>query len=311
MTRALLAAALAFATSAGAQGLAGDALCQAVWTALADKAARVAPLTGQVAPMQDGACVFTDLHFDLPGDYTPDWRADRLVLSGGALGWSVGEPVSPDRLEIAVEGLRFSVTTGMAQLDYLYAAQARAAPIRARAVLAWDAGARTLTLDAAEIDFPGDNLVRLSAVADGVDLSSTAALQMSATGFRLRAADLSVRTHGLFEWYALLSLGPMFLPPEGDMDTAMAALKAEATEAVRALPEAHFPAPSKAALAALIAELPNPAGRLDLAFRAEGGFGPARFAGYAATGVPDNLAEAAPLLDGVTFAIGWTHEDSP
>jgi hypothetical protein len=310
MRGALAALALAGAAPAGAQGLAGEGLCGAVWAALTNRVAAAFPLSGRVAGPDGGACVIEDLHLVTPGDYTPDWHAARLTLSGAALAWAVGDPASPDRLEITVEGLHATVATGMAQLDYLYRAQARAATIRAEAALSWDAGTRSVTVEAVEIDVPGDNLLRLTASIDGVDLSSDAAMQMSATGFALREADLTVRTHGLFEGYLLMSLGPLFLPQDGDMTAAMAGLQAEATAAVMALPADSFPDPSKSALAALIAELPNPRGTLRLAVRAEPGFGPTRFMGYAATGVPDSLAEAAPLLDGVTFSIGWTHEES-
>jgi hypothetical protein len=65
-------------------------------------------------------------------------------------------------------------------------------------------------------------LSRLSAVVTGVDLSSQGAMQMSATSFALTEADLRITTHGLFEWYALMALGPMVLPPEGDMEAAAA-----------------------------------------------------------------------------------------
>lgn len=308
--RAALAALLALGGPAVAQSLGGPALCRAVWDDLTAGAAEVAILTGTVAGAEGGACVIEDVRLDLPGEYVPDWQAARLRLSGAALPWLVGEPVTPDRLEIGIEGLHLVIQTGMAQMDYLYAAQARAQTIKAEVALAWDKAARTLSVETLDIDFPGDNRVELTAVVDGVDLSDAAAMQMSATGFALREADLTVRTHGLFEWYALMTLGPSVLPEEGDMEAAVAELKSEAAEMVRALPTGTFAEASKTALVALIDELPNPAGTLTVAFRAANGFGPVRFMGYAVEGVPDTLAEAAPLLEGVTVGIGWTHEDT-
>lgn len=291
-----------------AEGLAGDALCRAVWSGLTVQAAVAVPLTGRVSGQEDGACVIEEVRLDLPGDYTPDWQAARLRLAGGALPWLVGEPGQPDRLEIEVEGLHAVITTGMAQLDYLYAAQARAQTIRARVVLAWDADARSLAVEAFEIDFPGDNLVQLTARLDGVDLASRDAALMSLTGVALREADLTVRSHGLFEWYLLMPFGPNFLPNEGDMEAAARALKAEAVAAVGALPGAQVPEASKAALVALIGELPNPAGTLTLALRAEPGLGPSRFPGDGAMDGTQGLGDLDRVLEGVTFAIGWTPE---
>ena len=77
------------------------------------------------------------------------------------------------------------------------------------------------------------------------------------------------------------------------------------------LPETSVSADSKAALAALVAELPNPSGELVVRVTAKPGIGPVRFGGYAVTGVPATLAEAAPLFQGVTVDVEWTHGDAP
>jgi hypothetical protein len=305
-----LLALLALASPAAAEGLVGRALCDVLWADLTGRAAAFAAVTGTVAGFEGGACVVEDVRLDLPGEYVPDWEAARLRLSGAALGWLVGEAATPDRLEIGIEGLHLAIQTGMPQMDYLYAAQTRAQTIRAQLALVWDKQDRTLTVERLDVDFPGDNRVQLTAHLDGVDLSSVGAMQMSATGFALREADLTVRTHGLFEGYLLMTLGPSLLPDAGDMEAAMAELKAEAVALVRELPVGTVPVASQDALAVLIAELPNPAGTLTVAVRAADGFGPTRFLGYAATGVPDSMDEAAPLLDGVTVDIGWTHEDT-
>jgi hypothetical protein len=153
--------------------------------------------------------------------------------------------------------------------------------------------------------------VQASAVLTGVDLSSTGAMQMSATSFALTEFDTQVTTHGLFEWYILMALGTMVLPSEGDIDAAAEGLRADLAAVLDDLPGTSFSDASKAALRELIAELPNPSGDLTLELRAEPGIGPARAAGYALNGVPQTLAEAAPLFLGVTVDVGWTHADAP
>lgn len=287
-----------------------ESFCARAWEKVAAGLAALGTVSGSVA--QDGDwCVVQGVILDLNGPYLPDWHLDQLRFRGAALGWLVDGTGAPDGLEIGVEGLRLVVQTGDAQMDWLLAAQARPNAMRAEASLAWDAAARELRLEGLSIDFPGENLVELSAVVAGVDLSSTGAMQMSATSFAVAEADLAVTTHGLFEWYLLMALGPSVLPTEGDMETAAEGLRAAMRAAVADLPGTSFSDASKAALGALIGELPNPSGDLVVSLRSEAGFGPSRLMPWAMTGVPTSLAEAAGVLNGVTVEIGWTHADAP
>jgi hypothetical protein len=301
------AAALALLLAGPAEA---EGLCAAAWDRVSGTLSSFGEVSGQAR--QDGDwCLVEGAILDLEGQYVPDWHMDRLRFRGSAIGWLVGEADAPEELEIAVEGLRLVVQTGNAQFDWLYAAQARANTIRAEASLKWDAADRVLRLEGLNIDFPGDNRVDLSAELTGVDLSSTGAMQMSATSFALTEADLAVTTHGLFEGYLLMPLGTAALPSKGDMAAATDAIKAQLVTAVVALPEASFSNASKDALLALIMQLPNPSGDLTVALRAEPGLGPTRVAGYAVTGVPQSVAEAAPLFQGVTVDVGWSHVDAP
>jgi hypothetical protein len=302
--------ALALAVPAGAEGLTGQALCAAVWAKVDEGIAAVGSVSGTVR--QDGDwCLAEGVVLDVAGQYLPDWHIDRLRFRGSVLGWIADGSTLPEGLEIAVEGLRLVVQTGNAQMDWLFAAQARPNAIQAEAALAWDPMGKVVRLEGLSVDFPGENLLDLSATVRGVDLSSTGAMQMSATSFALTEADLRITMHGLFEWYVLMALGPMVLPSEGDMEAAAAGIRADLIAMVGELPETSVSPESKAALGALIAELPNPAGDLELALRASPGIGPVRFGGYAITGVPETLAEAAPLFDGVVLDIDWTHGDAP
>lgn len=302
--------ALLLAVPAGAEGLAGQALCEAVWAKVGAGLAETATVSGTVAQEGDW-CAVEDARFDLRGEYVPDWHADTLRFRGAALGWFADGATLPEGLDFAVEGLRLVIQTGNAQMDWLFAAQARPNRIDATGSLAWDAAGKVLRLERLSVDFPGENLIDLSAVVTGVDLSSSGAMQMSATSFALTEADLRVTAHGLFEWYALMSIGPTVLPSEGDMEAAAARIRAELVAMVGDLPGTSFSDASKAALVALIGELPNPAGDLAVSLRAEPGIGPVRFGGYAITGVPETLAEAAPLFQGVVVDVAWTHVDAP
>lgn len=98
------------------------------------------------------------------------------------------------------------------------------------------------------------------------------------------------------------------LPGEGDMQAAVAGLKAQAAAGIAQLLEATFPAGTKAAMVALLTELPNPSGTLPLALRSEAGVGPSRVLDFAMTGVPRTMAEAAPVFDGVVINMEWQHD---
>lgn len=303
--------ALVLASPAGAEGLAGQALCAAAWANVSEGLTDLgANLAAEVT--QDGDwCSMRAPVLDLEGQYTPDLHVDRLMFRGSALGWIADGSTAPEDLEIVVEGLRMVVQTGNPQMDWLFAAQARPDGIDARASLTWDAGEKVLRLEGLSMDFPGDNLLELSARVERVDLSSRGAMQMSMTGFALSEADLRITTHGLFEGYLLMPLGTAFLPYEGDMVAAADALRTDLITVVVNLPDSSFSVASKDALLALIMQLPNPSGELTMALRAAPGIGPARVAGYAATGVPDTMAETAPLFEGVSLDVDWTHTDAP
>ena len=286
-------------------------LCETAWARVAEGLGGFGTVTATGVAQEGDWCVVDVPVLDVDGQYVPDWRMDRLRFRGAALGWIADGSSMPEGLEIAVEGLRLAVQTGNAQVDWLLAAQARPNGIDAEAALAWDPVAKVLRLERLSLDFPGENRVDASAVVTGVDLSSTGAMQMSLASFALTEAELRVQTHGLFEGYALMALGSALLPPEGDMDAAAEGLRAEVLAAISDLPGTSFSDASKAALRALVGELPNPAGDLAVAVKAEPGIGPVRFGGYAVTGVPATVAAAAPVFEGVKVDVGWTHADAP
>lgn len=297
--------------AAAEEGLVTPALCVAVWDRLSDTLRGAMPSSRQVTQMDGDWCVIEAPVFALDGAYPLVWQADRLRLRGSALGWVMDGTTSPTTLELAVENLRAVAQIGSPQMDWLYAAQARANTIDAALALSWDSAGRVLRLDRLEIDLPGDNLIEASAKVGQVDLSSLGAAQMSLASFAVTEVDLQVRTHGLFEWYVLMTLGPVFLPEDGDMEAAAEALRARMRSGVAGLPGEVFPKASKAALLALIGELPNPSGDLSVSVRSDAGIGPARLSGYALSGMSETVWETGDLLVGATVDVEWTHGDAP
>ncbi len=302
----------AVASPAAAETLVGQDLCDAVWSKLSLMLGEAAAVSGTMLKMDGDWCVVDAPVVDMTAQYMLDWHLDRLRFRGAALEWVMDGTIPPDSLDVVVEGLRLVAQTGDPPMDWLFAAQSRPNRIDANMALAWDPAGKVLSVEALKIDFPGENLVEFSGRAKGVDLSSEAAIQTSATSFALTEADLRVQTHGLFEWYLLMPLAwnfPRYEGYEGEIEAVVAEMQADAIAAVSELPESSFSAASKAAITALIAELPNPSGVLTFALRSEAGVGPARAMGYAMSGVPDTVAGIAPFFEGVTVDLGWTHED--
>jgi hypothetical protein len=93
------------------------------------------------------------------------------------------------------------------------------------------------------------------------------------------------------------------LPEDGSASEVIEVLRQQAITLVAELPVQSVPNASKQALGALLHELPNPSGRLTLAFRADPGFGAARLTRYVLTGPPATMDEAAPLFQGVTLGV--------
>jgi hypothetical protein len=297
-----------------------SSLCEDAWMSISEAfmASGALETHGTTTQPSPDLCEITDVAIDMEAQYAPDWHIDRMRITGNVPQFLTGliitgniQGLSPGTHRIDVEGIRFVPQAGNAQMDWIFAAQSRANPIDASLAFAWDAAGKTFKIEALTVEFPGDNLVEFSALAKGVDLSSSGAMQMSATGFAVTEADLRIRTHGLFEWYLLMPLGPSFLPYEGDMEAAAEALRAEMKAAVASLPGSSFSDASKAALTALIGELPNPSGVLTMKLRSAAGLGPARLAGYAMTGAPTTMTEVERVFEGTTFDIGWTHEEIP
>jgi len=218
-------------------------------------------LTLTVLPEEeDGTCVLRDLSIEEGRiRYIVDelrWRLDGMaaLLASGAL---------LDRAEISARGVYIVGATGMPSFDYLLEAQARAGEGIAVDFLATQA-AGEVVLDRFDVDFPGENAVSVRMRMEGVSVADPEAAL-------IRAFEIAVTSHGLFETYALMPLGQMLLSDSELIEPQVEGYRNAALSAVEGLPEAIFPATSRAALAALLQDMPNPAGTLSVELDAPDG----------------------------------------
>jgi hypothetical protein len=171
--------------------------------------------------------------------------------------------------------------------------------------LSRDPAARTLSVDVLHIDFPGQNDIRLTGMIGDLDLDAVAANPETVLTANLRNLDLTVVTEGLFETVVLMPLGTIVLDgstdPEGDVDR----LKRLATGIIDRLPDTLTDMPSRAAMTALVMDMPHPWGTVSLQVNADPGLGAVRMVGPALNGPPETLDGWLALLNGVRVTFGY------
>lgn len=285
--------------------------CQVVWAQIeaAVQGLGGAALSGVTEAPEGGTCRFDDLLLDVAGQYSPDFRADRLTVGGGILEWLAGAAVSPDGLELRLSGLRQIPRSGYPATDWFLEAQSVPYPAFAALTLRWDAEARLMQVAPFALDLAGNNAVVLTMSVAGADDPASLLALADPMALSVTAARLEITTHGMFEAYALPIIATTLLPQEGEVETTLNALRAEVLSTIAALPDPLVSAPSRDALSRLVQEFPNPAGTLVLDLRADPGLGPARLAGPEGLRAPETLGDVGQLVTGVRLDVDWTHED--
>lgn len=262
----------------------------------------------------NGGCAFEEVVIRGDQRNAPNFYADSVIISGSLLAWDrKGEMPSAD-LVVEAAGMRFASKLGDARTDYLLGAQARVGAMTLDLTAAWDKSKKEAKISRFDLTFGETSRIRFGARLKNVDLSTPGTAQMAVMSAALTELDLEVKSFGLFE-QVMLPLLVSNIPDNGDVhsEADFAALvaekKLELRTAINQLPDAAFPAPSRAALAALLSDLPGPRGKLVVKFRSASGFGAARFARFALTGLPQTMKELAPLFDGTRFDIDWRRGD--
>jgi hypothetical protein len=308
MKGALAVAALILAAAPARAELLTSGTCQAGWDQLSTGA-----LSGMGAfraaskvRMTDGWCRLIDVEITPEGQYQPGYRIGALSWKADGLQAFLDAGTPPRSLDLQIKDARIAIQTGDPVTDYLFRAQNNRNGIDGALAIAWSAADKRLTLTRLEIDFPGANAIRATVVADRVDLTSRASAQTSLGAMRLTDLTLDVTTNGLFESYVLMPVGMTLLSGVADPEVELTAAVTAGKAMIATLPEATFPAATRTALVAVLDEMPNPAGTLNLTVQAADGVGAARFARLAMTGVPRSAADMAPLFDGVKVSAVWT-----
>ncbi len=302
MRAALGLAVLLAATGAARAEFLSSETCRASW----DRLQAVVPAemgsvkSGSQVWLRAGFCSVDGVEIAPEGQYQPGFRISKVSWRANGLKAFLDSGTPPRSLDLKIEGLRISVKTGNGVMDYLMRAQNDRNGIDADLSLRWEAGSKQLVLDRLDVDFPGANAIKATASVDRVDLTSQSAAQVSLGSMGLTDLAVEVTTNGLFETYVLMPLGSAVLGDAADPEAALKGFVDEAQAFVGTLPEPSFPDVTKQAITALLEDMPNPAGTLELKLSAPSGFGFARLARYFVEALPASKADVATLLDGVT-----------
>lgn len=236
-------------------------------------------------------------------------KAERISWSGENLDRMATEGLPPTAVALDIAGFRVVPEIGDPVMTYLMEMQGRGEAVDISLRAGWDAAERVLRIERAEIDFPGGDYIRFSADAEGVDLTDMAAIQMSAGSFGITRTLWEIRSFGLFENLLLLPVGMNLLVGADDPAAKVAEMKETARREIAAIPDAIVPARSRAALIALVDDMPNPAGTLRIEMNAEPGLGVARAMPLAMSGSGlTSLDDIWAVMDGVRYDITYDRQ---
>ena len=102
-----------------------------------------------------------------------------------------------------------------------------------------------------------------------------------------------------------------FLAGSDDPGAELGRLVALGQGAVDTLPGTSFDASTRAALKALLGDLPHPSGTIDVSLTADPGIGPARLAPMFVTGLGGLAANPGPLFDGLRVTVDYSRDIAP
>lgn len=268
------------------------------------KSAAAAPITYADAPVLDdeGWCVVNGLTLDMGPNMVADIDTLRWRISDYE---RVEEFLPPTALSVDLTGVRVVPQIDDPVMDYLFDVQAGIRGIDAALDIHWDAADRQIVVSNLSADFGYDNGFELSATVSDVDLSDAEAVQLSAGRAGLTALDLTVRSDWLFQGYVAMPLGNVLLAGSVDPAADVADLKAQGTALIGMIPARILDPASADALRDLIADMPHPAGKLDLELRSAAGIGSAAFFAMALSGPPESFDELGAYFGDLTIKIDY------
>jgi len=191
-------------------------------------------------------------------------------------------------------------------MDWVMAAQRGNIELSDSASMVDDSIANRLVVTDQRIDFPDANDLTLTASLSRIDAADADKVIQSWPLARLSTLDLSANMQGLFETYALMSLGTAILGACEHPNVDVTDLKAAADDSVAGLLDSVHDAPSRAAPRAFVGDMPKAAGTIRLTVDAQDGLGTERLTPTLVRGVSVMVTDPALMFQGIEIAL--SHE---
>jgi len=203
-------------------------------------------------------------------------------------------------LEVDLENLRFAPQTSDPWVNYMMHQQNRRNLIDGRLRASWDFGSGVFSVSELVIDLPGKNSFSYSSRTEGMSADLLTGAMGALAGVSLGEFELEIENHGFLDGAILGFLLGQFSGSPGSPETVVEATKQEALAWVSELPDAAFPAASKAALEALIDAGPAPWGTVSVSVVPES---PIALAHLPGMGIATGLTEPMELQDALAGAV--------
>lgn len=302
MLRALLAAGL-MALPAAAQTV--PPTTPADCAAGAELLRMLVPVEG--AALTDGWCRLEGLEIGWAGSMV-GYRIDTLAWQAPGLAQAMADGPPPEWMALRLDGITRRFRTGNALIDYQFDVQARVpgSAMDAELALRLAPALGMLVIERARLALPAGNLVELqldlAATPWNPAMPLTDALEAQGA-VRLERVELALEMRGLFEYYVLPSLLEQVDDPD-DPAGSIAALKADLTAALAAA--TRISPETREAAGRLLADLPNPHGRLTLRLRSDRSLDAAAISGLDLTQPRIALAQILALFGGAEASLTYT-----
>lgn len=282
--------------------------CAAQWSKFSDlliTSGRLdTALPGLMRQTADGGCRTNRLVF--PAGKHLTIKADSLRWSGDDLARFATDGLPPTSLRLALTGITLVPEIGDRVFSYLQGIQARGNEIDVSVSIDWDEAEKELNIKALRIDLPLGDFVEVQGTVEGIDLSTSQTIQMSAGSFAMTEATVVVRSQQMFQDFLLLPLGMPLLEGADNPAARVQDLKMMGLEFIADVPDAVLSIGSKAALKALISDMPEPSGILRLSQTSTPGIGPARAIAFAMRGGDfEALDDFLMLMQGIKIDITY------
>ena len=297
-------AAVVFAASGGAAEDMTSASCAVLWGYVPGFLGGY-EVNQTISVEQAGWCVTQGVALLGQDVNQPNISATTLRIRAGALAQTAAPEDEFHELEVDATGVRVAPKISDRGISDKLRTFLRVQVADVSFVIRWSEKTGAVQLRQVRLALADGTTLTFGADIAGAQLGSLQAAQLSLLVARLTVLDMALVTKGQ-GLRPLVDALAQDMAPRGTANArAIDAARAIVLSGIDDLPDAAFSGPSKAALRAWVEALPQPAGRLAIALRAEAGIGAVQVALAALKDKPVGAAALDTLFNGATVRVDW------